>query len=96
MLVIVVLFYDGSIRRVREEATNCLGWGKITKPIWPNYKVNYKICLYRDSIRRNSTRCCGGKLLPATSLMSEGRTDDDVTLVMAASATILRYTVWPM
>jgi hypothetical protein len=25
-----------------------LGWGKITKPIWPNYKVNYKIGLYRD------------------------------------------------
>ena len=42
----------------------CLLWlrlGKITKSKWPNYKVNYKISLYRDPERRNSTIGSGGK-----------------------------------
>ena len=34
--------------------------GKITKSKWPNYKANYKISLYRDPVRRNSTRSKAG------------------------------------
>ena len=43
--------------------------GKITKSKWPNYKANYKISLYRDPVRRNSTKSSGGKSFPAKSLV---------------------------
>jgi hypothetical protein len=46
--------------------------GKITKSKWPNYKANYKISLYRDPVRRNSTRSKGGKPLSRQKLGQYG------------------------
>ena len=63
--IIVIMVRSGSgCRRCR------LRLGKITKSKWPNYKMNYKISLYRDPVRRNSTRSIGGKPFPAKSLFN--------------------------
>jgi hypothetical protein len=56
----------------QEQYERMIRLGKITKSKWPNYKANYKISLYRDPVRRNSTKSNGGKPLSRQKLGHSG------------------------